>query len=500
MTTLKTILKFLFKWGILLFTLFALAVGFSFLERGNLAKEISYGLNLPSKAWWQDEMANPVPQTPEAAPGAMAEWMYIGNHDEILPELKEPTKRVKFRNGQVIGALEAKEVRIYQEARAGSVVATEMAAIYGGAVGQNVQGAKVILAPDEQAEHERVPRHPDFDKFEREPNNNQGIVYGNITGGEILTLAGTTVMGSVGSPDSRLDLAGTVQGNATGQQIILRSTAVVHGDVVTAGESVVLEPGANVLGKIRNTENKPIKIVKGETAGGENFYRQAPGRADYYQSPERVVVERGHDMFPFLLWIPVLLGILASLFITYGFFTRDATASMENISSRPLKTLWMGFVSAALGVPLVFLMFITIIGIPLAIALGITLVLASLVGMSGICLKIGQKVRSAFGLSNFSQAKEMLLGILLVAHLVWIPILGWLVLLVLGIMGLGSVTMIWWPKFKERWGLWRKSRKQKGTENEPEVKKEETIDEKIEEKSTEDLIEETVEKVEEKKE
>lgn len=446
----KRYLKLFFKWFTLLLVTISLAIAFSFLEKGELAKEISFSLNLPSKEMWQEETAAP-PDIEESA----NQWEYLGNPNDIIPELKEPAKRVKLRNGQVMGTLEAKEVRIYQDARVGSIVAKEMVAIYGGTVTQNVQGSQVILAPDMRAEHERNPNY-DFDP--QIENRDQGIVYGNVTGEDIQTFAGTTIMGNAGSQESRLDLAGSIQGKVTGKQIILRSTAIIHGDVLTSSESVVMEPGANVLGKIMNTENKAIKIVKAETPGDHLVHYNSANR---YDGPERVVVQDENKSFLFLLWLPVLLGILAALFITYGFFTDDAATSMENITLRPLKTLWFGFVSTALGIPLVFLLFITIIGIPISIALGITLVLASLVGMSGVCLKIGRKVSSAFDLKQFSQVKEMLLGILLVAHLVWIPLLGWLVLLVLGIMGLGSVTMIWYPRFRERWSLWRQSRKQR---------------------------------------
>ncbi|SHK73561.1 polymer-forming cytoskeletal protein [Desulforamulus aeronauticus] len=459
----KKYLKLFLKWFALLLVMISLAVAFSFLEKGELAKEISFSLNLPSKAMWQEE----TPTSTDVRESAN-QWEFLSNPSEIIPELKEPSKRIKLMNGQVIGTLEAKEVRIYQDAQVGSIMAKEMAAIYGGTVTQDVKGSQVILAPDMRAEHERNPNY-DFDP--EIENRNRGIVYGNLIGEDIQTFVGTTIMGNAGSQESRLDLAGTIQGNVTGKQIILRSTATIHGNVITSTESVVMEPGANVLGKIINTENKAIKIVKAEPSGDNLFHYNTPNR---YNGPERIVVQDDNISFLFLLWLPVLLGILATLFITYGFFTGDAAISMENVTLRPLKTLWSGFVSAALGIPLVFLLFITIIGIPISIALAITLVLAALVGMSGVCLKIGHKVSSTFDLKQFPQVKEMLLGILLVAHLVWIPLLGWLVLLVLGIMGLGSVTMIWYPRFKDRWSLWRQSRKQKKEDSTTEKQSEET--------------------------
>ncbi|KJS16966.1 MAG: hypothetical protein VR69_07295 [Peptococcaceae bacterium BRH_c4b] len=457
MSTAKTIFKFLFKWTAVLIVLAALVVGFSFLERGYLAREISLSLNLPAQQWWQNEpIERVVPQSPEVTD----DWIFIGNQNQILPELKEPAKRVKMREGQVIGILEAREVRLYENAQAGSVVAVELAGIYGGAVRQNVQGARVVLAPDERAEYDYRNTDPDI-----ETDRNRGIVYGNISGSQILTLAGTSVLGNAGTPESQLDLAGTVQGNATGRQIILRSSALIRGDLITSSESVVMEPGASVLGRIVNSENKPIKIVKGETRD-EYIYREQSDRAGYNQPAERIFVHDDNNFGLVFLWIPILLGIIATLFLTYSFFTRDVTDGVDNLTFSPLRALWTGFVTVAIGIPLMFLLFISILGIPVALVLVFTLGLAGLVGISGICLMVGRKVCAAFDLSGISQAKQMLLGILLVAHLVWVPVFGWLVLAIGGVMGLGSIAMIWWPRFKSRWHNWRQSGRQKNAEPE----------------------------------
>lgn len=474
MSTFKTVCKFLLKWTAILAVIAALVVGFSFLERGYLAKEISFALHLPTEEWWLDKNIPPVQRRDITTPVQEDEWHYIQNNNEILSEIKEPNKRVRIEQGRVIGTVQAKEVHLGEDAQVGSILATEQAAIYGGSVKQNVQGARVLLAPYYNPELENnMPRRADYYP-DREERKTKGIVYGNIIGGEITTLPGTSVLGQVGTPESQLDLAGTVQGNATGRQVILRSTAVIHGDVITSSESVMMEPGASVQGRIINSDNKPIKIVKVETDGVDTYRNISPERVHYPQPAEQVIVRDNNPLFTLvLLWIPVLLGILATLFITYGFFTKDATTSIENISGQPLRSIWLGFVSVALGLPLMFLLFISIIGIPVSISLGIALILASLVGLSGVCQKIGQKVSAAFGLNSLSQIKEMLLGILLVAHLIWIPILGWIVLLVLWLMGLGSVTMLWWPRLKTRWQSWRQSRKTRDTGNQSETMVEE---------------------------
>ncbi len=462
MSKIKGIALWLLKWTLLMAVIALIILGFSFLERGQLAKEISYALNLPTQEWWQPEFQEtPSPQVVEI----QDEWKEINlPPNQSLPELKEPNKRLKIRATQVIGIVEAKEVRLYENATAGSVIANETAAIYGGSVKQNVQGARIILAPDEQSEFNLYSHPYQAFKDDREQKGDRGTVYGNLTGNEILALDGTTVLGDVGTVESQLDLAGIVQGNVTGKQIILRSTALIHGDVVISSDSVIMEPGASILGKIRNLDDKPVKIVKGETSSERSYHNNPSGAADFGPSYERVVVQEDSKGFLFLLWIPVLLGILATQFITYGFFPGDVAEGMENLTLRPLRTLWIGFVTAALGVPLCFLLFITILGIPFSLALSIALLLAILVGSSGVCLKIGRKVSASFGL-NLSQVKEMLLGVLLVAHLIWIPVLGWLFLMVLGVMGLGSVIMIWYPRFKNHWSRWRESRRTKEAEH-----------------------------------
>lgn len=458
MGTAKKVLKFLFKFTLILLFLALLAVGFSFIERGNLARELSYNLDLPTKEWWQEGLR----QLPPVQTQPADEWHIISGN-ETQAEFRDASKRVQMHGGQIVGLLEAKEVKIYEGARVGSVIATESAAIYGGSVRQNVQAPSVVLAPSEGYEH----NPNDYKEFAPGQNDRSdwATVYGNIIGGDIVTANGSKVLGNVGTKDSRLDLAGVVQGDATGKQVILRSTAIVHGDVITTSESIIMEPGADVYGKIVNTQNKPIKIIKGQDGGNESerFYRTEPGVQ--YQGPQ-TIVQRDNGIFSLvLLWLPILLGALATLFIIYGFFSNDVVNAIDNLSYSPLRSLWVGFVTVSLGVPVTLLLFITIIGIPLSVALGIALITALLVGMSGVCLKVGQRVSNAFNLAFNNRAKEMLLGILLVAHLVWIPILGWLTLIVLAVMGLGSITMIWWPRFRDRWHNWRQSRKTKNRDS-----------------------------------
>lgn len=459
MGTAKKVLKFLLKWTLVLIFLALLTVGFSFIERGNLARELSYSLDLPTKEWWQEGFRQlpPVPTQPAD------EWHIISGN-ETQAEFRDASKRVQMHDGQVVGLLEAKEVKIYEGARVGSVIATESAAIYGGSVRQNVQAPSVVLAPSEDYGY----NPNDYKEFAPGQNGRSewATVYGNITGGDIVTANGSKVLGNVGTKDSRLDLAGVVQGDATGSQVILRSTAVVQGDVITTSESIIMEPGADVYGKIVNTQNKPIKIVKGQDGGNESerFYRTGQD-VHYYQGPQPIVQRDNGILSLVLLWLPILLGILATLFVTYGFFSNDVVNAIDNLSYSPLRSLWVGFVTVSLGVPVTLLLFITIIGIPLSVALGITLITALLVGMSGVCLKVGQRVSNSFNLAFNNRAKEMLLGILLVAHLVWIPILGWLTLIVLAVMGLGSITMLWWPRFRDRWHNWRQARKTKNRDS-----------------------------------
>lgn len=297
-------------------------------------------------------------------------------------------------------------------------------------------------------------------------NLNRSKIYGHLASTRLVKIdAGSMVTGNITAGDGVAEIAGEIRGNVEGKQIILRSEAVIHGDVITSGPSLTMEPGALVEGTITNTENKPIKILKGsDTQEGRNIQERIQVKPVYGNEKTNVVVSRDNGPLGLpALWLPMLLGLLALLLMVYSFLNRDVQAVLDHVTNRPWKSLWTGILSLAVVIPVGFLLGLTIIGIPLAIALAAVVITAFILGLATIGSFIGEKVCGIFHLQFKTKIIETLLGMFLLVHLLWVPILGWFALFVLSLMGFGGVAPIWWPRFKDWW----KNRKKKTQQQEP---------------------------------
>lgn len=176
------------------------------------------------------------------------EWKYIeGSSDLISGPIKEPQKNLYLQR-PVSGDVEAKIVKLDSVEVNGMLTASEAVIILGGVVRQDVNSKSVQLTSE---------------------NNQTSIVYGEIKGKNIKIGKGSLVYGDVGTTDSRVDTAGKLQGNLTGTQIILRQNAIVHSDVYTTADSIIMEPGAEVRGRFIGLNKGTIKIIKGEPEDGE---------------------------------------------------------------------------------------------------------------------------------------------------------------------------------------------------------------------------------------
>lgn len=432
----------------------ALLIGFSFVDRGELAQQIAKEIELPIERWEAPRIIYPPyppgPSRDRDARGVLEteDWEYLNSSAEVISgPIREPRKNLYLLR-PISGDVEAKNVKLDSVEVNGGISATEAVIIQGGIVRQTINSKSVQLTSE---------------------NRQPGIVYGDIKSKDILLGPDTLVYGNVGTEGSQVDSAGTLQGNLTGKQIILRQNAIVHGDVYTTADAIIMEPGAEVRGRFIGLNQGTLKIIKGDPEAGE-WGRQNQNRPSYvgqFNGPQnfdnnREVVyvnnDQGGLLGLVLAWLPTLIGIIALVLLAQSFLSKDAATALENITQRPWQSLWIGVLTLLASIPLSFLLAVSIIGIPLAAALGAIITAAAIVGASGVALTVGAKVGNAFGITQDSRLKEALLGTVLLAHLIWIPGLGWFVMGVLLLAGLGGVMMIWWPRFKISWREWRTRR------------------------------------------
>lgn len=123
-----------------------------------------------------------------------------------------------------------------------------------------------------------------------------------------------------------------------------------------------------------------------------------------------------------LRWLPAFLPTLAAI-----------------VTRHPGRVALWGLGAAIAVILLIIFLAITLLGIPLIPIVGLMTGIAVLVGSLGVALAIG---RQMFGSSERSITQQFLGGMLILALLGLVPIVGGSMLLVVNLMGLGSI-LVW---------------------------------------------------------
>ncbi|SEN38822.1 polymer-forming cytoskeletal protein [Lihuaxuella thermophila] len=432
---LKVMLVFVLITGVLL--------GFSMLERGALAEHVAryFGWN-----WLlYDRPAEPVPGRP-AMSSERDGWLQI-DPNSGRAGVNQPGKNVEIY-GEVIGDVQARNVRLITDASvSGMVTASETVEIMESRVQGKIKAKRVKLQENEMFSHTGQP---------------SVRVDGGIEAEQVSIGRGSVVYGPVGGEQSQVDVAGHVRGEVKGSQILIRQSAVIEGDVYVNGSSVILEAGADVKGRLIGKPGVPLQIINTKaTTSDEGMmnHEAMMGPHPVHHGEPHVVREFDLNGGWGWAWIPLLLGVIALSFLVYTFLRKAMDESRRNMTEIPWRALWTGFLTVILSIPVMFLLSVSIIGIPFALAVLIALVMAGWTGLSALALEIGQRIFKQLKLDGQAEWKSLVLGVLVVAHLVWVPVVGWVLSAGLLLLAIGSTVIDWMPRIKGYWSKWRKKGK-----------------------------------------
>lgn len=234
-----------------------------------------------------------------------------------------------------------------------------------------------------------------------------------------------TVRGDVADFGGNVAISGTVNGNIAtfGGNISLASTAVVSGNIASMGGNVQRAPGATVNGNINQNPSGNVTppIIT-------PFAPYTLGRSFNY----------GFDF---------LGGIISALaFAALGalvvIFAPNATRRVsEAVQAQPLNTAGVGCLTLILLPILGLLLILTLIGIPVALVLGILSAAAWAFGSIGVGLLAGEKILKAFQARDILPVVAVVVGVVVLIIIGHIPLLGWLISFVVGLIGLGAVVL-----------------------------------------------------------
>lgn len=252
-------------------------------------------------------------------------------------------------------------------------------------------------------------------------------------GSSITVAPGERVIGQLTAVGGAIEILGSVEGDVIAIGGLISVDGRVQGDVVALGGNVRLGPNARVSGDVSvvggTLTRDPQAVVEGEISS-VSFSEGFRFRFDF--DDLRRVGWHGLD-FPWVLLYVGGLFALALMVATVIPHHVDAVArAMESNAGRCIV---IGLVAVLLMVPLTLLLILTIVGPPL---LWLGFFAAKILGYVALVSLVGRRVAERMA-GPTSPVWQVLLGVVLVALVRYIPVLGPLFSLTVTLWSLGAV-------------------------------------------------------------
>ncbi len=265
-----------------------------------------------------------------------------------------------------------------------------------------------------------------------------GKVNGNITaaGGNITITDAAVVSGSLVGAGGQYNILGPIGKTvslAAGQVTIGNS---VGSDVWISGQHITFTPQAKVNGNVAYVSNQKAAIENGASISGKLNQSFPPEK----ERPEPSLfaafagLRLAFSLISFLVSLVVGLLLLSLTPVYVG-------RVLEHIARHPWQSLVIGVVAWILTPLVVFILLITLIGIPFAVLVGIVIAILSYIGSI-----IGSIVIGKWLVSRFSKRENMfivlLVGLIIVEIVGLIPVIGWLFTTIVTGIGFGAILFM----------------------------------------------------------
>ncbi|MBA3072848.1 MAG: polymer-forming cytoskeletal protein [Anaerolineae bacterium] len=250
-----------------------------------------------------------------------------------------------------------------------------------------------------------------------------------VIGGTATFDEGSTMTGDVFLTGGTLTVSGTVNGDliAIGGAVNIEDTANINGNISLIGATIKKSPLADINGEI--TEQSPEFL---------DFNFSDPKGIDLPFSTKPSLLTR-------MLQASLQALAMAALAVILGLLLPQQIKRVaDTISKEPLVTGGVGLLSIVVAPIVLVLLTITIILIPVAILATMLVGLAILFGWVAIGYEIGQRLSQLFK-NTWHPSIAAGIGVLLLGlvtgYATLIPCVGWLVGVIVAILGLGAVII-----------------------------------------------------------
>lgn len=256
----------------------------------------------------------------------------------------------------------------------------------------------------------------------------------NVFGGVVNIMEGAIVTGNILVVGGVVTVDGTVQGNVTavGGTVTLSENAYIQGDLVSPGSYVNVSESATILGDIIHDWTLPNTDIEIPNVPAPQVV-QTPG-SGVISAFTRIAREIGQ-----LLAI-VALGALLLLILP-----KSADVMTQALIAQPWTMLGFGALTAVVMAIGGVILSLTICLIPVVALSGLAFAIALLVGWLSLGYELGKRMASSIFKTTWHPVLTAVLGNLalyLLARFLWIiPCLGWTLVILTALFGLGMAVV-----------------------------------------------------------
>lgn len=250
-----------------------------------------------------------------------------------------------------------------------------------------------------------------------------------VIGGTATLDVGSTMTGDVFLTGGTITVSGTVNGDfiAIGGAVNIEDTAVINGNISLIGATL---------------KNSPLAEINGEIT------EQSPKFLDFdFSNPQNIDIPFTPSQTPLTKMLQASLQALAmaALAVILGLlFPQQIKRIATTFASEPLVTGGVGLLTIVIAAILLVIFTLTIILIPITALSALLLGIAIVFGWIAIGHEIGQRIAGLFKATWHSSIAAgigvLLLG-LVTGFATLIPCIGWLVGVIVAVVGLGAVVI-----------------------------------------------------------
>lgn len=269
-----------------------------------------------------------------------------------------------------------------------------------------------------------------------------------VLGGTYTLESGKTLNGDlvVAGGNVTLEVASEVHGNVLILGGMLDADGLVTGDILALGGNVHLGENASVEGSVNmlggNLRREPGSIIEGE----QGFSIPAPALPAFPGKLTSPTIDWGMSPVWKLFWILMRSFLWAAAAILITLFLPGATHRIgQAISGHPLVAGGLGCLTVMVAPIVLFIIGITIIGLPISLVGAMILLVAWCFGIIAAGYEVGRRLALAFK-HEWARPVAAAVGVFLLTVVInsvnaVIPCIGWFLPFLVGLLGLGAVFL-----------------------------------------------------------